>query len=263
MPQTLDDEYLNILITPLLTCRNYKPKFGHGAGLTLAEFQTLYKSDPFYSWFGLDTPLLYSAHRAAGGMTSIYRQIGIGCQRLIQRILMDQLGLTPEQIAWSYQIKRAGSVKRSLSLDGRISTTEVKPATRAVVSRWIQSACREVGVSAEISRALKGAVFEIRQGYKSKDSKRQNADLANAAAAYSAGYLPVLLLLSTQIDDDIAERYQNAQWLILRGVASGKPTDSTYQFCRHVIGYDLAGFFKRHSPRLKREIESILKALLT
>ncbi len=106
-------------------------------------------------------------------------------------------------------------------------------------------------------------MFEVRQGYKSKDSKRQNADLANAASAYSEAYLPVLLLLSTQIDDDIADRYQNARWLILRGTPTGKVTSSTYEFCRQVLDYDLAGFFERNSPRFRQEIETILKALLT
>lgn len=47
---------------------------------------------------------------------------------------------------------------------------------------------------------LKGAVFEVRQGYKSKDAKRQNADIANAAAAYTQAYLPCVVMLSSQID---------------------------------------------------------------
>ena len=43
-------------------------------------------------------------------------------------------------------------------------------------------------------------MFEVRPGYKSKDSKRQNADVSNAANAYTHQYLPVVVLLSTQID---------------------------------------------------------------
>lgn len=106
-------------------------------------------------------------------------------------------------------------------------------------------------------------MFEVRQGYKSKDSKRQQADLANASAAYAATYLPVLLLLSTQIDDDVVERYHHARWLILRGTTSGSVIDSTYTFCREVLGYDLAGFFERNSGQLKAETEAVLRALLT
>jgi len=40
----------------------------------------------------------------------------------------------------------------------------------------------------------------------------------------------VVVLLSSQIDDDIAERYLRAQWLILRGSVSGSPLESTYSF---------------------------------
>ncbi len=71
--------YLALVLDPIRACGNYKPKFGQGAkgtGLSLEQFQALYRADPFYNWFGLDNPLMYSAHKAAGGMTSVYRQIG-------------------------------------------------------------------------------------------------------------------------------------------------------------------------------------------
>ena len=42
-----------------------------------------------------------------------------------------------------------------------------------------------VHVDPDVFTILKGTVFEVRQGYKSKDSKRQNADIANAATAYT------------------------------------------------------------------------------
>lgn len=258
-----DKEYLDIVLNPLTVCKSYKPKFGHGAGLTLDEFRTMYQADPFYSWFGLDSPLLYAAHKAGGGMTSVYRQIGIGCQRLIQRIMMDTLGLTTEQATWSYQVTKSGGKQQTLYLDGRIPANNVQDKSRRpIVTRWLRAACKATGVSSDVSRVIKGAVFEVRQGYKSKDSKRQNADLANAASAYSAAYLPVLLLLSTQIDDDIAGRYQNARWLILRGTTIGSTTTSTYEFCRQVLGYDLADFFERNSVIFRQEVEAIFKTLL-
>jgi hypothetical protein len=154
-----DAEYAQILINLIAMCRNYRPQFGHGTGLTLTEFQTLYQSDPFYAWFGLDSPLMYAAHKAAGGMTSVYRQIGIGCQRLVQRILMDTLDLSTEQSAWSYQIQRRGRKPQTLSLDGRIPIADVKAARRSVLKRWLRESCQELGVSAQISRVLQGAVF--------------------------------------------------------------------------------------------------------
>jgi hypothetical protein len=92
-----DDRYLNLILTPLYVCAHYRPKFGQGirgGGLALAEFQHLYQTDPFYSWFGLDNPLMYAAHKAAGGMTSIYRQIGIGCEALF-RVLTTYIGKPP------------------------------------------------------------------------------------------------------------------------------------------------------------------------
>ena len=71
------------------------------------------------------------------------------------------------------------------------------------------------------------------------------------------------MLLSSQIDDDISERYARAQWLILRGSLSGSPLQSTYSFSREVLGYDLAGFFTRNADRIRTEVETVIEALLS
>jgi RHS repeat-associated protein len=75
------------------------------------------------------------------------------------------------------------------------------------LQHWLEQACDQLKITSSFSAALRGVVFEVRQGYKSKDSKRQNADIANAATAYSQGYLPVVVVLSSQIDSDVSARY--------------------------------------------------------
>lgn len=98
-----DERYLLLLLTPLRACAQYKPKFGQGgkAGMTLEQFQQMYGADPFYSWIGLDSPLMYAAHKAAGGMTSVYRQLGIGSQWILNQVLQDHLGLSKDEANWS------------------------------------------------------------------------------------------------------------------------------------------------------------------
>ena len=102
MPLSHDPEYVRILLTPLAECTHYRPAFGQAAGdgIDLSQFQALYGGDPLYHWIGLDSDLMYAAHKAAGGMTSIYRQLGIGCERLLRQVIQDHLGLTNEQVAW-------------------------------------------------------------------------------------------------------------------------------------------------------------------
>lgn len=261
---TLDNKYLAVLLNRIEVCKNYKPKFGKGGteGLTLEEFTELYQADTFYSWFGLDHPLLYAAHKAAGGITSVYRQIGTGCEQVFRLMLQDQLGLTETQAKWSYEATSSGK-NRILSLDGRIELKDIEsPEKRKVVSRWLQEAATYLKIAPEIAKVLKGAVFEVRQGYKSKDSKRQNADIANAANAYSQGYLPVVVVLSTQIDRDIASRYEIEKWLILQGHIGGSSLTSTYIFAKEIVGYDLAHFFQSNSAALKKAIDAVLKVLL-
>ena len=259
-----DDRYLKILLDRLEVCNSYVPKFGHGrGGVSLTEFYSIYGSDPFYSWFGLNKSIVYSAHRVAGGITSIYRQIGIGCEELFRQIIRDHLGLTDQQVNWSYEITTAQGVSRTLKLDGRIIPSDVIDSLRRErVSAWIQRVAVQLQLDDSVARAMKGIVFEIRQGYKSKDSKRQNADMANAAQAYTKGYLPVLLVMSNQIDEDIVERYARGKWLVLRGINEINDLSSTYAFSKEIIGFDLAGFFDRNSPQLKKTTENVILNLI-
>lgn len=263
-----DDRYLKIVVDPIRVCAHYRPKFGQGAksngGLTLAQFQTLYQGDPFYSWFGLDNPLMYAAHKAAGGMTSVYRQIGIGCEKLFRTVLKDSLGLADADVTWSYEVPLPSGKTRTLYLDGRVPLDKISDAgQRARFHQWMQTAANSVGVDPKVFSTLTGTIFEVRQGYKSKDSKRQNADIANAASAYTKAYLPCAVILSAQIDGDILLRYRTEKWAIVTGLeGANDPLISTYDFMRDVVGYDLAAFFKRNSAALRTEIDAVLKALL-
>lgn len=260
-----DDEYFELVAAPLRLCTKYRPKFGKGQepGLTLEEFQELYRSDSFYSWVGLNSPLMYAAHKTAGGMTSIYRQLGIGCQWLFKRVLQNTLGLTADQAEWSYTIPMPGGKTRKLALDGRIAFGHISDGKmRKRVELWVAEAQDKLFLNADARKGIRGAVFEVRQGYKSMDSKRQNADIANASNAYAHHYVPVLILLSAQIDRALIQRYTQARWLLLRGPKAGSATHSTYAFCRDVLGYDLAAFFERNSKRFKAEIEKVLSTLL-
>lgn len=258
-----DSDYLQLVVSKLDVCKAYWPKFGQGEKVSFEEFQALYGGDQFYSWFGLDHPLMYAAHKAAGGITSLYRQIGIGCEQLFRRVLQDHLELTPEQANWSYTIPVPGKKDRKLSLDGRIHLDDLKQPARTRVQAWLNAATRQMEMVPAISSALQGAVFEVRQGYKSKDSKRQNADIGNAGKALTKGYLPVVAVLSTQIDSDVADRYRGAGWLLLTGTTSATATHSVYAFCKEVVGYDLADFFERNRETLKATVDAVLKALLS
>ncbi|MBF0108206.1 MAG: hypothetical protein HQL76_03415 [Magnetococcales bacterium] len=251
---------------PIRACANYTPKFGKGRGdgLSLPEFLTLYRSDPFYAWFGLDNPLMYAAHKAAGGMTSVYRQIGIGCEKLFRQVLCDHLGLSVEAVNWSYTVPTSGGKTRTLHLDGRVSLADIRnTSTRKRFHGWMEQAAAAAGVAKPVFASLAGVVFEIRQGYKSKDSKRQNADIANASIAYANAYLPCAVILSAQIDDDVLLRYRRDRWSVLIGiVGSNDSLESTYEFMAEIIGYDLAGFFQRNRVALRAEIDIVLRALL-
>lgn len=260
----LDKKYLKIILDRIEICKAYKPKFGQGKNVSFEEFEVIYRNDAFYSWFGLNDPLIYAAHKAAGGITSLYRQIGLGCETVFREVIQEQLNLNSEQARWSYKVKDNKDKERTLYLDARIQTDDIINAERKeIFQRWFQTAAEFMNLEPNVARALKGAVFEVRQGYKSKDSKRQNADIGNAGNAYANGYLPIVAVLSSQIDNDIVIRYRNAGWLLLLGNLDPSPVNSVYSFCKDVLDYDLAEFFKRNSETLKITVSEIMRALLS
>lgn len=194
-------------------------------------------------------------------MTSVYRQVGLGCERLFRRILADQSGYRDlKSASWSYQAQTPSGRAKTLTLDGRLGVDDI--VDQAVLERalaWLEEYCGQLGVP---DTPRNGAVFEVRQGYKSKDSKRQNADIDNATVAWSHGYLPIVAVFSQQIDSDIVLRYRNNRCGILVGSVGAGRCESLYDFVDEVVGYDLAGFFERNHDAIKTEVEKILEGLL-
>jgi hypothetical protein len=255
--------YLRKFLDPLKVCKKYKPKFGLGNkedGLDLNRFLSLYSTDPFYSWCGLNSNLMYSAHKAAGGMTSIYRQIGKGCENLFKEILFNALEYTDRDfVEWSYKAATKAGKEKKLSLDGRILFSEIKNGQiKENVLNWTKDYCDSISATVPQN----GIVFEVRQGYKSKDSKRQNGDIDNIAVAWSQGYLPVFAVFSSQIDHDLILRYKNSRGGIIIGNLSGSSSESLFAFCKDVLQYDLARFFTANTARIKGEMNATLEALL-
>jgi hypothetical protein len=245
---------------------------GNQGEVDVDSFTATYGSDPLYHWVGLDSPLMFAAHKAAGGMTSVYRQLGMGCERVFRQALRDGFGLDAQQVQWSYEVAEvaddeadeppAGRRKkpRKLTLDGRVDLADIKdPDAAKRMADWIEGQKDALNITA----SLEGAVFEVRQGYKSADSKRQNGDLSNGAQAYSHGYMPSIVIMSTQINYAVRQRYEVGNLPVLVGVLGlDDPLKSTFDFSKEIIGYDLAAFFERNSRLIRAEVEAILANLL-
>lgn len=197
-------------------------------------------------------------------MTSVYRQIGVGCERVFRKILQDTLGLSETDAVWSYKVPMTAGKMRRLSLDARIPLESIRDnAVKTRFHDWMRQSADAIGVEPRVFDSLTGAVFEVRQGYKSKDSKRQNADIANASSAYIKSYLPCVTVLSNQIDEDILRRYRSEGWAVTTGVIGrNDPLISTYDFMREVVGYDFAAFFERNGDMLRAEVQKVLEILL-
>ena len=265
MTKKHDTEYLQVLLNPLDGCAHHRPAFGRSAskGVDIEQFRVMYGNDPLYHWIGLDSDLMYAAHKAAGGMTSIYRQLGIGCERLLRRIIQDEYQLSDTQVAWSYTYDKGDGTLATHTLDACIRINDIKKKIkRETFSAWLITIAHSMDYSAANVDALNGAVFEIRQGYKSADSKRQNADLRFGMRARSDdSLLPVIAIVSTQVNNSVFQRYRDQRLHMMLGILKGE--NSTFTFFSDVIGYDLADFFQRNSTAIRKRFEAIIKQLLS
>lgn len=262
--QSQDECYKDVLLAPLRLCASHKPAFGRGEAVSLVDFKALYGQDPLYHWIGLDSEFMYAAHKASSGMTSVYRQLGTGCERLIRRIIQDCLELTEDQTNWSYEVARDDGSTRTLTLDARISLGELRHNERRdIITQWSHAVARRLNIADALSGNLCGSVFEIRQGYKSQDAKRQNADMQSALRARSEGYIFVMAVVSSQISTVLRLRYQNASMLVLTGDRSGDPLEDTFAFIEQIIGFPITDFFIRNSAGIRHEVGEILQDLLS
>jgi len=126
-------------------------------------------------------------------MTSVYRQIGIGCQNLFRTILRDSFGLSDEDVTWSYEILLPTGRKRLLYLDGRVPLDRIPDKSkRDRFHEWMRESANEVGINPKGIRhpgrnGLRGSARLQEQGLEAPERRIS----ANAATTiYQLGYLP-------------------------------------------------------------------------
>ena len=146
------------------------------------------------------------------------------------------------------------------TLDARIALDDLQEERREALAKWMEGALSSISRSADA--ATKGVVFEVRQGYKSADSKRQNADLRYGLNAYQARMLPAFAIFSNQVSVPVIERYRNDGMIVLTGLLDGDVYRSTFTFLSEVAGYDLISFFERNQAEIRTEVQSVVKTLL-
>lgn len=261
-----DDELVEVFLAPVRLSARYRPAFGQaatGEGMDLSGFQALYGGDAFYTWLGLDDPTVYAAHKAMGGLTSVYRQLGVGSERLLRAILVGVLGLSADQLNWSYSYIKDNGKEATHSLDARVEVQHLSNRDGNRFGDWLKLTASTLPMPSSGVAEPVGLVMEIRQGYKSADSKRQNADLRFGMRAYQANLLPAVVVMSSQVSAPVIRRYRADGMLVLTGGVHGSSAESTFTFFREVVGFDLAAFLQRNSARLKEEVTAVVSALLT
>lgn len=91
----------------------------------------------------------------------------------LELLFKDALNLSEDDIKWSYTVTLPNGAIRTLYLDGRIALDKIANKTKRVrLHTWMKDSAELIGVDSNVFSTLTGTIFEVRQGYKSKDSKR-------------------------------------------------------------------------------------------
>ena len=238
-----EQAYLGALLAPLVVTRNYRPLLGQARPQSPADFAALYGADPLYRAAGLDAPAVYAAHRVAGGMTSVYRQLGLGARQLARAVLRDAFGIPEGEATW---------VARGQDLGCLVPVVPGRPRY-AALRAWTE----------RVGRGSLGLAIEVRQGMKTGDARRQHSYVeANAADARGRGRRPVLMLFSNQAHERAIEGYRDAGWWVLRGDPQADEFAGTFAFFREVAGFDLAGFLEANHAAIAARVGGVVAGLL-
>jgi hypothetical protein len=110
----MKDRYVEDFLRPMRKCLDYKPAFGTSSQVSSLQFIDKFSQDFFYASVGLAIPEMYVAHKAAGGITSFYRQLGIACEQLTQSVFVNELGIVRADVRWTYVLPRSAAGKSKL-----------------------------------------------------------------------------------------------------------------------------------------------------
>jgi hypothetical protein len=164
-------------------------------------------------------------------------------------------------VSWSYEYRKTRTKTGRRALDAKIDASDLNAKAREPFSQWLKDVRVRINRWAKGAQ-ITGAVFEVRQGYKSADSKRQLADMYFGDQALHEGLAPVFPILSTQVSEPVIQRYRSGGMLVLTGTLEDDPVSSTFAFVHQVVGYDLVGFFNRNSRVLRAEVTKTIAKLL-
>ena len=257
--------YLDILLGRIMTCGRYAPKLGRGGGggggLPHAAFQDLCRGDRFCGRLGMNSPAVYAARKPSGGLASLCRQIKSGRGGVLRGILRGGLGLPAADVRRPFKASGMDVASRTPRPDAWVYLGGIRDvAARNRFHAWMRGASASIGVGSGAAGAPRGAVFEARQGCKSRDSKRRTADMANAAMAHAQECLPCIAAPSSQTGSGILRQYRE-KWAVMTGADAGVLYTSTCDFVRGAVGHGLAGFFERSSEALQSEIDRVVALL--
>jgi hypothetical protein len=152
----------------------------------------------------------------AGGLTSVYRQIGVGTEHLLRAIIRDSLGLTAEETTWSYRYRKPNGKTGVHSLDAKISFADLSDAQRRIFIEWMEV----VGPHVDLTPA-NGSGYKVSFLKSGKVIKARTLNVRMRIyvrhECLSGGIASCIHDLSQQVSETVIDRYRKDKMAVLTG----------------------------------------------
>jgi len=241
---TLEEKLLAIACEELQIASRY-------AGFSLIPKQLeQFQRDPVWSHFGFDNEEFLRLRNIGNYYTSIFRKIGDMYEKFVRAVVMYCLGLSENQIRYSFDIDIDGRLQ-TRSLDVSIDSNTITDTLLALTVRQeFARIAQELDPTSSQPFSSIG-VMEVRSCYMIGDSKRIQADESAAVYARTARLLPILMVFcSTSLPSPLIRLRRS--WYVVEG-------RKAYDLLQQLTGFDLYGFLAANRSTLRKEVGKVIE----
>ncbi len=101
--------------------------------------------------------------------------------------------------------------------------------------------------------ACRGLGYEVRQCYKSNDSKRRTADIDMSDLLFQNKIIPMMLIFCSSSSPSIIRDYRRlSKWMIVEG-------DDAFDYVREISGFDFRGYLDTKISQVSPRLVSLFK----
>lgn len=218
------------------------------------EVEKEIKSDALYGLLFRDISEFYVQSVLGGRITtSLHRNFGDIVEMSVREIFKSAFDLD-DQLAQSSFTLKSIEKRSTRTTDVTLPYTALEEKTVGRLRAFHEQLCKRHRRDVEgLHATCKGVGYEVRQCYKSNDSKRRTADIDMSHLLANKGLAPVMLIFCSSSSASIIQDYNRlSKWLILEGTAA-------FEYVNDVTGFNYRAYLDSKIEKLAPQLRSLFQ----